>query len=246
MKWESRKEEIGREIVRSLYDNKMILTWCRDNPEGWKLASGKWSPFYINLRELPAFPALLKKVGSGLAELVKSEIPDGDLLVGLAMAGIPIATAISIEGMIPSAFTRKVEGEIGDFDSVIKQYGKHSLVEGRLEEGKNVILVDDLVSYFTSKTQGIKIVEYEARRRNLSNLAVKDILVLLDREQGGKEEAKSAGVSLHSMIPFKSKGIHWLKDDFSKVEYEIITRYLDNPEDYQDEKVQRELMAVVR
>ena len=241
MDWLSQKEIFGKEIIKLLYKNKMILTWYRDNPDGWKLVSGMWSPFYIQLRELIAFPDILKKVGSYLSEVIKNEIPKADIVIGLAMAGIPIATAISIEGNIPSAFTRKVEGDINSFEEMIHRYGKHSLIEGRLCDNQNVVLVDDLVSYFSSKVQGINLVKYEAERRTLKNIDVNHIAVLLDREQGGEVEAKKHNVTLHSLIPFKSKGIDWLKDDFSEVEYRVITDYLNNPEKYQQKELQDEI-----
>ena len=241
MNWLTRKEALGHEIIKLLYKERLILTWYRDNPNGWKLVSGMWSPFYIQLRELIAFPNILKKVGLYLSEVIKNEIHGVDVVIGLAMAGIPIATAISIEGNIPSAFTRKIDGDFNNFDELIQRYGKHSLIEGRLNDGHNVVLVDDLVSYFTSKVNGIELVEYEIKRRNLKNLKLQNILVLLDREQGGVEEAKKRNIDLHSLIPFKSKGIHWLKEDLNSIEYKIITNYLDDPAKYQNIDLQTEL-----
>ncbi len=241
MDWLSQKDDLGCEIVRLLYKNKMILTWYRDKPSGWQLHSGKWSPFYIHLRELSSHPEILRKIGYGLNLLIKQEIPDIDLIVGLAMAGIPIATAISLEGSIPAAFTRKVEGGLSDYEETIEQYGKHSLVEGQLEKARKAVLLDDLVSYFTSKLEGLKLLEYEIRKRNLTNLEVRHVLVLLDREQGGYDEAKKHNTELHSLIPFKSKGVHWLKDVLHKVEYDTLTDYLEDPEYFQQENVQNKL-----
>lgn len=238
--WDQEKDLLGKEIITELYNNHMILTWYRDNPKGWILHSGNWSPFYIQLRELSAFPYLLKKVGSGLARLIHEEIPKTDMVIGLAMAGIPIATAITVEGQIPSAFTRKVEGQVENYEELIQKYGQHSLIEGRLEDGQNVILIDDLVSYFTSKLQGIHICSYEAKKRNI-HLNVKDILVLLDREQGGSDEAKRHNVNLHALIPFKSRGIDWLKDSLAPIEYQVLSEYLEDPEKYQDPALQEKL-----
>ncbi len=241
LNWLSQKEDLGCEIVRLLYENKMILTWYRDKPSGWHLHSGKWSPFYIHLRELSSYPELLRKVGYSLNLLIKQEIPDIDLIVGLAMTGIPIATAISLEGSIPAAFTRKVEGGLTNYEETIEKYGKHSLVEGQLDKARNAVLLDDLVSYFTSKLEGLKLLEYEIRKRDLKNLKIHHVLVLLDREQGGYEEARKHNIDLHSLIPFKSKGIHWLKDVLHKVEYDTIKDYLENPEHFQEDNVQNKL-----
>ncbi len=241
MDWPTHKDRLGCEIVRLLYENKMILTWYRDKPSGWHLHSGKWSPFYIHLRELSSHPEILRKIGYSLNLLIKEEMPDTDLIVGLAMAGIPIATAISLEGNIPAAFTRKVEGGVADYQKTIEKYGKHSLVEGQLHKARKAVLLDDLVSYFTSKLEGLKLLEYEIRRRNLKDLDIPHVLVLLDREQGGYEEAKKHNVELHSLIPFKSKGIHWLKDVLDKIEYDTLKDYLKDPERFQEYEIQNKL-----
>jgi hypothetical protein len=72
------------------------------------------------------------------------------------------------------------------------------------------------------------------------------VVVLLDREQGGEKEASMAGLRLHSLIPFKSKGIHWLKEDLSPIEYEIITQYLKDPDYFQKAEVQAEIIGVFK
>ncbi len=243
MNWHSLQDKLGHEIIKLLYQEKIILTWYRDNPQGWKLVSGVWSPFYINLREISAFPTILKKAGQALSELIKHKIPDANIILGLAMAGIPIATAASIEGGIASAFTRKIEGlnDISSFEEAIHKYGKHSVIEGRLSEGDKIVLIDDLVTRFTSKIQGVKLVEYEAKKRNLHKLEVKDVAVLIDREQGGAEEARKYDMNLYSVIPFKTKGIDWLKDELQPIEYETLTHYLNDFDHFQNPQVQNDL-----
>jgi orotate phosphoribosyltransferase len=87
--------DLKKNIMQDIYENRMLLTSTRDKPEGWTLHSGLWSPFYIQLRILSSFPDTLNLVGKALGILVKEEAPHINRLVGIAFAGIPIATAAS-------------------------------------------------------------------------------------------------------------------------------------------------------
>jgi orotate phosphoribosyltransferase len=242
MTWEHDKETWGREIIRALYREGMIRTWYRDNPEGWRLMSGLWSPFYIQLRPLSCYPALLKRVGQGLGTLIKKEIPLVNRLVGIAMAGIPIVTAISLVEGIPSGFTRKLEGvsTLEELNSFTARYGEHALVEGIFEEGDHIALVDDLATKFDSKVIALEQVRWELRKRRCEATA-EDVVVLLDREQGAQEAARVGGVHLHALIPFRSKGLSWLSASLCEEEYIILTDYLDYPEKYQEPVLQESL-----
>lgn len=243
MSWEEEKEDVGKEIIRALYKQGMIKTWFRDNPHGWTLVSDLWSPLYIQLRPLSSYPELLKKVGHALGRLINEECRDVNRIIGVATAGIPIATAISLEANIPSCFTRKLEGvrSLDDFNRFVKEYGEHSMVEGILKAGDTVGIVDDLVTKFDSKVLALKQLEFELKMRELQDVTCSDVIVVLDREQGAKEIAKEYGMDLHCLIPFMSKGIAWLKDVFADREYEVIVDYLHDAEKYQDPRVQAEL-----
>lgn len=246
MSWQEEKENVGKEIIRALYTRGMIKTWFRDNPRGWTLVSGLWSPLYIQLRPLSSYPELLKKVGYALSRLIKEECNDVNRIIGVATAGIPIATAISLEANIPSCFTRKLEAvrSLEDFNRFVKEYGEHSMIEGILEDGDTVGIVDDLVTKFDSKVLAIKQLEFELEVRGLKHVTCSDVIVLLDREQGAEEPAKEYGITLHSLIPFMTKGMAWLKDVLADQEYEVIVDYLHSTEKYQDTHVQAELSEI--
>jgi uridine monophosphate synthetase len=246
MSWQEEKENVGKEIIRALYRNGMIKTWFRDNPHGWTLVSGIWSPLYIQLRPLSSYPELLRKVGSALGSLIKEECNDVNRIIGVATAGIPIATAVSLESNIPSGFTRKLEGvrSLGDFNRFVKEYGEHSMIEGILADGDRIGIVDDLVTKFDSKAVALKQLEFELKIRGLREVKCSDIIVVLDREQGAKEIAQEQGIDLHCLIPFMSKGVTWLRDLFAEREYEVIVEYLRDHERYQDSRVQEELRTI--
>lgn len=231
----------GKEIIIELYKQGLIKTWARDKKEGWKLVSGLWSPFYIQLRLLPSYPHLLKKVGEAMGEMIKEKCKANKLL-GIAMAGIPIATSISVIHGIPSCYTRKLESaSLSHLQEYISRYGQHALIEGELEGGDVFVAVDDLVTKFDSKIIAIEQLKKEAERRKCTILC-NDVAVLIDREQGGEEAAKKLGIHLHAPIPFKKKGIEWLKDYLSPLEYDVIRDYLQNPEKYQEEEKRHMLL----
>ncbi|HKZ45468.1 MAG TPA: hypothetical protein VJ343_02070 [archaeon] len=248
MTWQ---EQLGKQIIEGLYEEGMIQTWYRDKPKGWIMASKLWTPVYIQLRPLPSSPQLYKLVGKGMGKLLNDVgyVPDGKhRVVGVASAGIPIADVVSLLYGIPALWTRKIEGvtNLDQLEDYIKRYGGHSLVEGVMNNGDILGIVDDLVTRFDSKLLAINQVKREAERRGLTDIIVKDVFVLLDREQGAEQKAKELGYSIHSLIPFKSKGIGWLRTKLTKMEYEVILDYFSNDEKYQDEKLQQDLMKMVK
>jgi orotate phosphoribosyltransferase len=242
MEWEEEKEKLGKEIIGMLYDAGMVKTWYRDRPKGWTLHSGLWSPVYVNLRMLGSYPEVFAKVGYALGCVMKEECPEANKVVGIATAGVPISSAVGLKAGYPSGYTRKIEGvkTPEEFREKINQYGQHSMIEGEFKHGDNVVLVDDLVTRLTSKLIAVEQFRAEMDRKKIKAVTDK-ILVLLDREQGAQQMAAENNLKLFSLIPFKTKGIRWLKEKFSEIEYEVISDYLNNPEKYQEEFIQKEL-----
>jgi len=87
----------------------------------------------------------------------------------------------------------------------------------------------------------IEQLKMESERRGIE-VECRDVAVIIDREQGAAEIAKEYGIKLHALIPFKSRGIEWLKDFITDKEYEVIRDYLSNSEKYQDEEKRKELL----
>lgn len=228
-----------RDIFVEMYRKGLIKT-LRDRPEGWRLLSGIWSPFYIQLRTLPSHPSLLKDVALLLGEKIKI---CGNRVLGIAMAGIPIATAIAVHHGIPLCYTRKLAGvkNVEALAEYAGRYGEHSLVEGEMEDGDAFIAVDDIVTKFDSKLVAIKQLEFEAEKRKKS-VTCTHVAVVIDRQQGASEVAKRHGITLHSLIKFRD-AMEWIRDEMNPREYALIKNYLDNPEPYQDEEKRRELLS---
>ncbi len=243
MAWADEKHEAAREILGLLYENRMIRTFYRDRPRGWKLVSGLYSPLYIQLRPLISYPAVFEKVCKAMVRMVREEAPEITRVVGIAMAGVPIAAGMSVAGGISAGFTRKMEKvkSIEEFRRVISDYGEHSLLEGELNSGDKVAIVDDLVTRFDSKLVALEQVRHEIQKRGLTRVECRTVVVALDREQGGAEAARDAGLDLLSLIPFKTQGLELLKDVMNLSEWETIRDYLRNPDSFQNINVQKEI-----
>ncbi len=219
---------LKKDIMRDIYENRMFLTASRDKPEGWTLHSGLWSPFYIQLRILSSFPQTLEKVGQALGTLVKEEAPHINRLVGIAFAGIPIATAMSLSTSIPACHTRKIVGVRTEAEllEAINKYGQHAFLEGEIKEGDAICLVDDLVTGMESKLVAKGQVIAELKKRGISEYSVDNIAVIVDRNQGASQRAKELKIKLHSLINLVDDGLPMIKDLMSAEEYKMISDYL--------------------
>lgn len=146
------------------------------------LVSGEKSPIYVDLRTLPSNPQAFDTVTTGLAELAKG----ATVLAGIETAGIPLAAAMAIKLKKPMIYVRKKQ----------KEYGTKSRIEGILKPSDKVLLVDDLMTRGTSKMDSIEAVKEAGND-------VKDLAIVLDREQGGAEELAKIGVKLHKLVTLK-------------------------------------------
>ncbi|MDY6845032.1 MAG: hypothetical protein SVW57_13190 [Thermodesulfobacteriota bacterium] len=243
MNWKNHKEYLGKQLTIDFYEKGLIKTWYRDKPLGWHLVSGLWSPLYIQLRPLSSFPELFKATFTAMGQMVHQEAQEVNHLIGIAMAGIPLAVGISIYLGMPVAYTRKLEGiqTMNDAKHLFAEYGEHAFIEGKITPGDRIGLVDDLVTKFSSKKIALEIIQHEVKRLNIGNVLVNHIFVAFDRGQKTEEESKKEGVHLHSLISFKDQGIEWLRERLHGIEYEVISHYLEFPEKFQDKAVQEEL-----
>jgi orotate phosphoribosyltransferase len=223
-----RLDDLKREIVRDIYAKRMILTSIRDRPEGWVLHSGQKSPFYIQLRFLCSHPSTLAKVGEALAIILREEAPDVNRLVGVAFAGVPIATAASLASGLPAVHTRKILGVRSDAElqEAIAKYGQHSFIEGEIEDGDTLCLVDDLVTGMGSKVVARKQILDELQKRGLEGCSCDHIAVVVDRHQGARARARELNLRLHVLVDLVEEGLPILKDEMSDEEYSVIDEYL--------------------
>lgn len=97
------------------------------------LRSGQVSEKYFDKYRFEGQPALLREVAKGMLKLIPS---DTEILAGLELGGVPIATAMSLESGLPVAFVRKEA----------KTYGTCQAIEGQVVDGKRICFIEDVIT----------------------------------------------------------------------------------------------------
>lgn len=126
-------ESIKTKVAEQLLKIKAVFL-RPDEPFTW--ASGIKSPIYCDNRIILSYPEAREVVENAIAETVKREYPDCEVLMGTSTAGIAhAAIAATILGM-PMGYVR----------GSAKDHGRGNQIEGRLEPGQKVVVVEDLIS----------------------------------------------------------------------------------------------------
>lgn len=151
----------------------------------FKLTSGRISPYYIDLRIVPSFPEAFRRVCDLYYKLLEKELgaDNFDRVAGIPTAGMPFASVIAYHLNKPFIYIRPM----------MKLHGRERRIEGILMPGNRVLLVDDLVTTGLSLRKSAKAIRAEGG-------VVSDALVMLDREEGGKERLIKDDIKLHYLL----------------------------------------------
>ena len=151
----------------------------------FKIKSGKASPYYIDLARLLASPKDLCTIANLAADKIReiSASDKVDKLASIELKGALIAPSIACKVNLPCVIVRKEE----------KAYGVTGRIAGaEVAEGNNILFFDDVISEGLSKLEGIKPLQELGAH-------VKHLLVVVDREQSGKETLEKLGYRVHAL-----------------------------------------------
>jgi orotate phosphoribosyltransferase/uridine monophosphate synthetase len=163
------------------------------------------SPIYLNPRKLIGHPSAMRRAAEVIQSEIKAlqvmrnpQVAPFDLVAGVPLGGLHIATVYSLVADIPMVYLHPGREEIS--------------VEGVYEPGQTALIMDDLV------TGGGSIAE-TAKKLREAGLLVKDAFVLIDRQQGARERLRAEGINLRSALNLQVILNHLRSNDFIEDEW---------------------------
>ncbi|MCI0565023.1 MAG: hypothetical protein MN733_41690, partial [Nitrososphaera sp.] len=221
-------QTLARELIQAFYRSQLLQTlWnayhLKNKTEGWRLKNGVWSPWFLNLRPLGDEPFLAYRVADALKMLIRSDVSQVTVLVGVEMAGVPIVSAVArafMESGVEKRYgftrplTKKVRTPFEAAQLLAAEdpatYGEKQLVEARLKPGDQVAIVDDMATDLGSKIIARLLVLEQARREGIE-VQCSDIVYLLDRGMGTNRAAQEFLTADASLYPGKLH-LHYVID----------------------------------
>jgi orotate phosphoribosyltransferase len=144
----------------------------------FELSHGGTSDYYVDKYLFETDPRCLELIAKAFAERV------GDSkLAGVALGAVPLVAVTSVETGNPYVIARKQQ----------KEYGTGNLIEGRLEEGEEVVVLEDIATTGQSAADAV-----EALRA--AGATVNRVIVVVDRDEGGRELLAEHDVELEALL----------------------------------------------
>ncbi|MCR9120483.1 MAG: orotate phosphoribosyltransferase [bacterium] len=157
------------------------------------LASGKKAKFYLDCRKLTLDSAGGRMVAEAMLDYIGDNLPDavGGMAIGADPITASILTLADVQGKSLRGFIVRKEA---------KAHGGKRDVEGPVESGDEVVIVEDVVT-----TGGSSVLAIEKARA--FGLKVREVVAIVDRLAGGAEAFEKVGVGYHSLLTIRDLGI---------------------------------------
>jgi len=157
------------------------------------LASGKKSKYYLDCRKVTLDSAGANLIADGMLELLGGDLPDA--VGGMAIGADPITAALIT---VAGRSGQKLRGFI--VRKEVKQHGTGRDVEGPVNPGDEVVVVEDVVTTGGSSLAAIEKAE-------AAGLKVRGVLAIIDRLEGGRETLAARGYSLQTLLTIRDFGL---------------------------------------
>ena len=174
--------EFAKEFSAFLYEKKIIRFG------DFTLASGKKSPYYIDLRLVPSYPIYYRKMIKEMQNIIAENVglENFHSLVSVPTGGLIVAASLAIEIVKPIIYVRKE----------VKEHGTGKAVEGVTCQDMKLLMIEDVVTSGGSVINAIKSIKEE-------KMTVTDAYAVVDRMEGATEALQNEGVNLHSLLTIK-------------------------------------------
>jgi len=205
--------EINQKIAKDLLKIRAVF-FRPEEPFTW--ASGIKSPVYCDNRLTLTDVAVRTDVEEAMAEVIRAEYPEAEVLMGTSTAGIAHAAITGHLMGLPMGYVR----------SGAKDHGRQNQIEGRLEKGQKVVVVEDLISTGGSVLEVVEVL----REAGAEILGIASIFTYGMKK--GLERLAAAGVKNVSLTNFDVIAEEAAKEGY--IQPEDIRRLLafrDNPQD---------------
>lgn len=166
-------EELRRELIELLSEREVVQRGK------FILSSGRESDYYVDIKRAITDPAVLDVI----ARLIADEASEVDRIAGPALGAVPIATAVSLYSRKPLLMIRKEK----------KGYGTSKLIEGDLQKGDRVAVVEDVTTTGGSLLKAVRAIQENGG-------IVEKAFVVVDREEGAVDEFKREGITLIPLL----------------------------------------------
>ena len=206
---------IEQTVARDLLSIQAVF-FRPEQPFTW--ASGIKSPVYCDNRLILTAPAVRDRVEQAIADTVKKEYPDCEVLMGTSTAGIAHAAIAGHILGLPMGYVR----------SGAKDHGRHNQIEGRLEPGQKVVVVEDLISTAGSVLEVVDVL----REAGAQVLGVVSIFTYGMKK--GLDRLSAAGVKNVSLTNFDAVAQAAAEENYIKPE--DISRLIAFRNDPSDER----------
>ena len=204
---------VGRPITQA--DNPVTLS--PDKPFTW--ASGLHSPIYTDNRLTISYPYVRRNIYDGMVDLIKEYYPDVEVVAGTATAGIPHAAWVADRLSKPLVYVR----------SKPKDHGQGKQVEGVLEKGQKVVVIDDLLSTGGSVLKACKAVANEGGE------VLGVVAVFSYQLKALDENFEEAGLTYHTVTNYSTLiDVAHDKDVISKDQLDSLHEWRKDPQAWSD------------
>jgi orotate phosphoribosyltransferase len=155
------------------------------------LRSGRQSRYYLDKYRFATQPDILAALGQKFAEVIARQDPPVDRLAGPELGGVPLVTAAALATGLPMVLIRNAK----------KDYGTAQQFEGVLHAGERLLITEDIA------TTGGQSIEAARLLRDELDIDVAGIVVVIDREEGARENVESAGFAFEALFTKTQLGI---------------------------------------